>query len=87
MDNFRFVNCTFEGDGGHIYIDGGDRALTNVVFENCTFYKADRPGKLLGKNVSPIVFKNVRMNGAVIKNVNQLKQAGYEVSVPVRFER
>jgi polygalacturonase len=87
MDNFRFVNCTFEGDGGHIYIDGGDRALTNVVFENCTFYKADRPGKLLGKNVSPIVFKNVRMNGAVIRNVNQLKQAGYEVSVPVRFER
>lgn len=77
--DFRFVNCTFESDGGHIYIDGGDRALTNWVFENCTFYKADRPGKMLGKNV--------RMNGVLIQNVNQLRQAGYEVSIPVKFER
>ena len=41
IDDVRFVNCTFENDGGHIWIDGGDSPLTNFVFENCTFYHAD----------------------------------------------
>jgi hypothetical protein len=59
LDDFRVVNSSFESDGGHIYIDGGDVPLTNFVFENCTFYKADRPGKLTGKNVAPILFKSV----------------------------
>jgi len=86
LDDFRVVNSSFESDGGHIYIDGGDVPLTNFVFENCTFYRADRPGKLTGKRVGPILFKNVKMNGAVLKNIEQLKQAGYEVDVPVKFE-
>jgi hypothetical protein len=86
LDDFRFVNCTFENDGGHIYIDGGESPLTNFVFENCTFYKATRPSLLMGKNVAPIVFKNVKINGAVIRNADQLTRAGFELSVPVKFE-
>jgi Glycosyl hydrolases family 28 len=87
LDDFKFINSTFENDGGHIYIDGGDAPLTNFVFENCTFYKATRPGMLMGKNVAPIVFKNVRMNGKVLRNVDQLKREGFEVFVPVKFEK
>jgi hypothetical protein len=86
LDNFRFVNCTFEGDGGHIYFDGGDEPLTNFVFENCTFYKGTRPSMIMGKKVAPILFKNVKVNGAVVRNADQLKQAGFTVSVPVKFE-
>lgn len=86
LDDFRVVNSSFESDGGHIYIDGGDVPLTNFFFENCTFYKADRPGKLTGNKVSPIVFKNLKMNGAVVKSLDQFKRAGYEVSVPIKFE-
>ena len=40
MDEFKFVNTTFENEGGHIYIDGGKAQLTKFVFENCTFLKA-----------------------------------------------
>ena len=86
LDDFRFINTTFENDGGHIYIDGGKAALTNFVFENCTFGKATRPGMLMGSNVAPIVFKNDRINGAVVRNGDQLKRDGYEIFVPVKFE-
>jgi hypothetical protein len=40
----------------------------------------------MGDGVGLIVFKNVRMNGAVLRNGEQLKRAGYEVYVPVKFE-
>ena len=40
LDDFKFVNTTFENEGGHIYIDGGKVPLTKFVFENCTFLKA-----------------------------------------------
>jgi len=40
-------------------IDGGESPLTNFVFENCTFYHPTRPSLLAGKNVGPILFKNV----------------------------
>jgi hypothetical protein len=86
LDDFRFVNTTFENDGGHIYIDGGKAPLTNFVFENCTFGKATRPGEMMGTNVAPILFKNVTMDGAVLRDEDQLKRAGYEVHVPVKFE-
>jgi len=86
LDDFRFVNTTFENDGGHVYIDGGKAPLTNFVFENCTFGKATRPGEMMGTNVAPIVFKNVKMDGAVLHDEDQLKRAGYEVYVPVKFE-
>jgi hypothetical protein len=33
LDDFRFLNCTWEHDGGQIYIDGGDSELTNFVFD------------------------------------------------------
>ena len=85
-DDVRFVNCTFENDGGHIWIDAGESPLTNFVFENCTFYRATRPSLLTGKNVGPILFKNVKIGGTVIRNIDQLKRAGFDVSVPVKFE-
>jgi hypothetical protein len=85
-DDVRFVNCTFESDGGHIWIDGGDSALTNFVFENCTFYRPARPSLLAGKNVGPVLFKNVKIGGVKIRNAEQLKRAGFDVSVPVKFE-
>ena len=86
LDDFRFVNCTFENDGGHIYIDGGENALTNFVFENCTFYKTTKPSLLMGKSVGPVLFKNVKINGAAIRNAEQMKRAGVDLSVPVKFE-
>jgi len=86
LDDFRFVNCTFENDGGHIYIDGGENPLTNFVFENCVFYRAAKPALLMGQHVGPVLFKNVRINGASVRNAAQLKQAGFDLSVPVKFE-
>ncbi|MGA2169942.1 MAG: hypothetical protein ABSG62_17190 [Terracidiphilus sp.] len=86
LDDFRFVNSTFENDGGHIYIGGGKSPLTNCVFENCTFGNATRPGELMGTNVAPILFRNVWMNGEADRNAGQLKRDGYEAFVPVKFE-
>jgi hypothetical protein len=87
LDDFRFVHCTFENDGGHVYIDGGEQPLTDFAFEDCVFYlTATRPGMLMGHNVGPVLFKNVQMNGAVIRNAEQLKRAGFDVLVPVKFE-
>ena len=86
LDDFKFINTTFENDGGHIYIDGGSDPLTHFVFENCSFGNARRPGELMGTKIAPILFKNVRMKGEVIENEDQLKRAGYEVYVPVEFK-
>jgi hypothetical protein len=33
-----------------------------------------------------VLFQNVKMNGAALKNAEQLKRAGVDLSVPVRFE-
>ena len=87
MDDFKFINCTFENDGGQIYLDGGDLPLTRFVFENCTFYKPFKPSLMMGRNVAPILFKHVTMNGAVVGSAEQLEQAGFDLSVPVKFER
>jgi hypothetical protein len=87
LEDFRFVRCTFENDGGHVYIDGGDQPLTNFAFEDCTFYfRATRPDMLMGHNAGPVLFKNVKMNGAVVRDAEQLKQGGFDVLVPVKFE-
>jgi hypothetical protein len=86
IDDVSFVNCTIDDDSGIIYIDGGDAPLTNIRFENCTFHNPTRPSLLMGKNVGPIVFKNVKIKGVVIRNADQLRQAGFDVSVPVKFE-
>jgi len=86
LDDFKFVNTTFENDGGHVYIDGGKAALTNLVFENCTFGSATRPGMLMGSNVAPIVFRNDTINGEAVRNAGDLKRNGYEIFVPVKFE-
>lgn len=86
LNDFRFINTTFENDGGHIDIDGGNNPLVSFLFENCTFGQATRPGELMGTNVAPILFKNVRMNGELVRSADQLKQAGYEIFVPVKFE-
>jgi hypothetical protein len=87
MDDFRFVDCTFENDGGQVYIDGGENPLTNFEFENCTFYKTTKPSLMMGTNVAPVLFKNVKINGAVMQNAKQLERAGFDLSVPVKFER
>ena len=86
LDDFRFVNCTFENDGGHVYIDGGDLPLTDFVFENCTFYKPSKPGLIMGQQVAPVLFKNVKINAAAIRDAEQLKRAGFDLSVPVKVE-
>jgi hypothetical protein len=86
LDDFKFVNSTFENGGGHVYIDGGKAPLTNFIFENCTFGKPTRPGELMGTNVAPILFKNVMMNQEVVRNVDQLERDGYELHVTVQFE-
>ena len=86
LDDFRFVNCSFENDGGAVYIDGGNLPLTNFVFENCTFHKPSKPGLIMGQQVAPVLFKNVKVNGAVIQNAEQLKGAGFDLSVPAKFE-
>ena len=86
LDDFQFVHCSFESDGGQVYIDGGNEPLTNFVFENCTFYRPAKPSLIMGKQVAPILFKHVTANGAVIKNAEELTQAGFDLSVPTRFE-
>jgi hypothetical protein len=86
LDDFHFLNCTWEHDGGQIYIDGGDSPLTNFVFENCIFYTPSRPAKITGKNVGVIVFKNVKINNTVVKSVDQLTKAGWDISVPMKFQ-
>jgi hypothetical protein len=86
LNDFKFINTTFENDGGHIYIDGGKASLTNIEFDNCTFGKPTRPGMLTGSAVAPILFKNDKMNGEVLRTAAQLKRDGIEVNVPVRFQ-
>ena len=86
LNDFRFIDTTFENDGGHIYIDGGKDPLTNFVFENCTFGRPTRPGMIMGSNVAPVVFKNVRMNGESLRSADQLKRTGFEILVPVKVE-
>jgi hypothetical protein len=86
LDDFHFINCTFEHDGGQIYIDGGDSPLTNFVFENCTFYTPSRPAKITGTNIAPILFKNVKLNGTLVRSIGQLTRAGWEISAPMKFE-
>jgi hypothetical protein len=84
LDDFRFVNSSFESDGGQVYIDGGNLAVTNVVFENCTFYKAGKPGLIMGQKVGPVLFKGVTVNGTAVRTASQL---GLDLSVPVKIER
>jgi hypothetical protein len=86
LDDFRFVNCTFENEGGHIYIDGGGLPLTNFVFDNCVFHKASKPGLITGRRVDAVLFKHVQMDGTAIGNAQQLERAGLELSVPVKIE-
>jgi hypothetical protein len=86
LDDFHFVNCSFENDGGHVYVDGGNNQLTRFVFENCAFYKTTKPSLLIGGGVDPVLFRNVRINGAVVRNAEQMKRAGFDLSVPVKFE-
>jgi hypothetical protein len=45
-----------------------------------------RPAKITGKNVGPILFKNVKLNGTVVKSVDQLTKAGWDISVPMQFQ-
>jgi len=86
LDDFRFVNCTFENDGGQVYIDGGDLPLTNFAFENCIFHKASKPSLIMGQHVDPVLFKHVEINGAAIGNAQQLERTGFDLSVPVKIE-
>jgi len=60
--------------------------LTNFVFENCTFYPPSRPAKITGSNVGPILFKNVKVNGTLVRSIDQLRRAGWDISVPMKFE-
>ena len=63
-----------------------DSPLTNFVFENCTFYTPSRPAKITGANIAPILFKNVKLNGTLVRSIGQLTRAGWEISAPMKFE-
>jgi hypothetical protein len=39
----------------------------------------------MGVGVAPILFKNDRMNGVVLRSAEQLKRDNFELSVPVKF--
>jgi hypothetical protein len=41
---------------------------------------------LRGNKVGPILFKNLKINGVVVRNAEQLTKAGFDISVPVKFE-
>jgi hypothetical protein len=41
---------------------------------------------MMGTNVAPVLFKNVTINGAKIRDAKQLERAGFDLSVPVKFE-
>ncbi len=41
---------------------------------------------LMGSNVGPVLFKNVKMNGTVLRNGDQLKRVGFEIYTQVKFE-
>jgi hypothetical protein len=58
----------------------------HFAFENCTFSKPGKPGEITGTQAAPILFKNVKMNGAVLHSAGQLKQTGFDLMVPARFE-
>jgi len=32
------------------------------------------------------LFKNVKLNGTVVKSVDQLTKAGWDISVPMKFQ-
>jgi hypothetical protein len=36
--------------------------------------------------VGPILFKNVKLNGTLVRSVDQLTRAGWDISVPMKFE-
>jgi len=42
---------------------------------------------MMGTNVAPVLFKNVTINGTKIRDAKQLERAGFDLSVPVKFER
>jgi hypothetical protein len=86
LDDFRFVHCSFESDGGQVYIDGGDYPLTNFAFENCTFYKPGKPSLIMGSKVAPILFKGCKVESAALQSADQLKQTGFDLMVPAKFE-
>jgi hypothetical protein len=39
----------------------------------------------MGASVAPILFKNDRINGVVVRSEQQLKRDNFELSVPVKF--
>ncbi len=84
LENFRFVNWTFE-EGGFIYISAGDASFKNFSFENCTVYGEMSPGKISGKNFEGLSFKNLRINGELIDSAEKLKKAGIDIMVPATF--
>ena len=59
--------------------------MTNFVFENCTFGHPTRPGLIMGADVAPVLFKNDKMNGVVVRSAAQLKADGFELLSPVKF--
>jgi len=41
--------------------------LTELCFENCIFFKAAKPGLLMGQHVGEVLFKNLKIDGAAIE--------------------
>ncbi len=85
LENFRFVNCTFE-EGGAVYISGGVAPLTGFSFEGCRIYNQLRRSTISGTGFGPVSFKDLRIEGAAIGSVEDLRKAGMDISVPAKFE-
>ena len=88
LENFRFVNCTFE-EGGAVYIAGGAAPLTGFSFEGCRIYNHrdwTRPSTISGTGFGPVSFKNLQIDGAAVGSAEDLRKAGMEITVPTKFE-
>lgn len=93
LENFRFVNCTFE-DGGAICIAGGTAPFKNFSFENCTiynqskpgFYKYADPGYIHAAFAEPVRFINFTVKGKKITSVAEMRAAGIDIQSPVVFK-
>jgi hypothetical protein len=60
--------------------------VTDFVFENCVLDRPHKPDKITGKDVGPILFKNVMMHGTLVRNAENLARAGSAIFVPAKFE-
>jgi len=61
--------------------------VKNFAFENRTFYaKPTRPSMIMGQNVSPVLFENVKFKDMMLKDAEDLQRMSFDLSALVRVE-